>query len=134
MYRLEAVPSARILRMLPYLKRRNANGAHIYGRPTGESPYTLLDDADATILDQLTAEGFAPTALVETSPRNLRVWLRHGQPLPKELGTLAAQMLAQRCNTDRNAADWRRFERLPGFTNRKPRHRDTRPLSVRAAA
>jgi hypothetical protein len=37
MYRLEAVSQARILRMLPYLKYRNANGAHIYMRPTGES-------------------------------------------------------------------------------------------------
>ena len=37
MYRLEAVSQARILRMLPYLKYRNANGAHICIRPTGES-------------------------------------------------------------------------------------------------
>ena len=32
MYRLEAVSHARILRMLPYLKDRNANGADIYIR------------------------------------------------------------------------------------------------------
>ncbi len=44
MCRLEAMPAARSLRILPYLKYRNANGAHIYARPTGESPYTLLDD------------------------------------------------------------------------------------------
>lgn len=93
MYRLEAVPSARILRMLPYLKRRDANGAHIYGRPTGESPYTLLDDANPATLDRLTAEGFAPAAVVETSPGNFQAWLRHHEPLPKELGTLAAQCL-----------------------------------------
>ena len=29
MYRLEAVPAARLLRMLPYLKYRNVSGAHI---------------------------------------------------------------------------------------------------------
>lgn len=128
MYRLEAVPAARMLRMLPYLRRRNVNGAHIYGRPTGESPYTLLDDADASTLDRLTAEGFAPAAVSETSPGNFQAWLRHQQSLPKELGTLAAQLLAKRFGTDRNAADWRRFGRLPGFTNRKPQHRDTRGL------
>ena len=128
MYRLEAVPAARILRMLPYLRRRNAHGAHIYGRPTGESPYTLLDDAYAATLNRLTDEGFAPAAVVETSPGNFQAWLRHRQPFPKELGTLAAQMLAERFGTDRNAADWRRFGRLPGFTNRKPQHRDSHGL------
>ena len=126
MYRLEAVPAPRILRMLPYLERRNAHGAHIYGRPTGESPYTLLDDAGSTTLDRLIAESFSPAAVVETSPGNFQAWLRHRQPLPKEPGALAAQMLAERFGTDRNAADWRRFGRLPGFTNRKPQHRDTR--------
>ena len=44
MYRLEAVQACRLLRMLPYLKYRNANGAHIYMRPAGESAYTLLID------------------------------------------------------------------------------------------
>ena len=33
-------------------------------------------------------------------------------------------MLAERFGTDRNAADWRRFGRLPGFTNCKPQHRN----------
>lgn len=45
MYRLEALSVSRVLRMLPYMKHRNANGAHVFIRPTGESPYTL--DADA---------------------------------------------------------------------------------------
>ncbi|MGI4830360.1 MAG: RepB family DNA primase [Janthinobacterium lividum] len=122
MYRLEAVPHARILRMLPYLKYRNATGAHIYIRPTGESPYTLLDDLTATSLTRLTAEGYAPAAVVETSPGNFQGWLRHAQPLSKELGTLAAKVLAVQFGADTNAADWRRFGRAAGFTNRKPQH------------
>ena len=56
-YRLEAVPVSRIVRMIPFLKHRNANGAHIYGRPAGESQYTLLDDADSTVLIRLRVEG-----------------------------------------------------------------------------
>ena len=93
MYRLEAVPESRIPRMLPYLKYRNANGAHIYMRPTGESPYTLLDDLTAAALARLTAEGYAPAAVVESSPGSFQAWLRHPQPLRKELGTLPRKPL-----------------------------------------
>ena len=46
-------------------------------------------------------------AEVETSPGNFQAWLRHAQPLPKELGTLAAKTLAVRFGADTSAADWR---------------------------
>ncbi len=128
MYRVEAAPASRVLRMLPYLKHRNANGAHIYIRPTGESPYTLLDDLTAASLPRLTAEGYAPAAVVETSPGSFQAWLRHPQPLSKELGTLAAKTLAEQFGADGSAADWRRFGRAPGFTNRKPQHRNAQGL------
>ncbi len=128
MYRLEAVSQDRILRMLPFLKHRNANGAHIYMRPTGESPYTLLDDLSVPVLASLTDAGYGPAAVVETSPGNFQAWLRHGRPLAKELGTLAAKVLAVQFGADTNAADWRRFGRAPGFTNRKLRHRNSEGL------
>ncbi len=128
MYRLEAVSHARILRMLPYLKYRNVNGAHIYLRPTGESAYTLLDDLSPAILVRLAAEGYRPAAVVETSPGSFQAWLRHAQPLSKELGTLAAKTLAEQFGADLSAADWRRFGRAPGFTNRKPQHRSAEGL------
>lgn len=64
MYRLEAMQASRILRMLPYLKFRNANGAHIYTRPTGESAYTLLDDHDLATPNRLEAEGYGPAAVI----------------------------------------------------------------------
>jgi hypothetical protein len=128
MYRLEAVSASRVLRMLPYLKYRNANGAHIYIRPTGESCYTLLDDLTHSTLARLDAEGYAPAAVVETSPGSFQAWLRHAQPLSKELGTLAAKTLAAQFGADGSAADWRRFGRAPGFTNRKPQHRNPQGL------
>ena len=124
MHRLEAVQASRLPRLLPYLKYRNSNGAHIYIRPTGESAYTLLDDLNRTVLERLKAEGYAPAAVVETSPGSFQAWLRHEQPLSKELGTIAAKTLAEQFGADRSAADWRRFGRTPGFTNRKPQHRN----------
>ena len=128
MYRLEALSDARVLRMLPYFKYRNANGAHIYIRPTGESAYTLLDDLTPAILVRLAAEGYRPAAVVETSSGSFQAWLRHAQPLSKELGTLAAKTLAEQFGADPSAADWRRFGRAPGFTNRKPQHRSAQGL------
>jgi hypothetical protein len=42
---------------------------------------------------------------------------------PKLLGIFAAQSLAGRYDADSSAADWRRFGRLPGFTNCKPKYK-----------
>jgi hypothetical protein len=42
---------------------------------------------------------------------------------PKLIGSFAAQTLASRYDADPSAADWRRFGRLPGFTNCKPKYR-----------
>lgn len=123
MHRMESVAASSVMRMLPYLKHRNASGAHIYFRPTGESAYTLLDDLTADTLARLAVEGYSPAAIIETSPGSFQAWLRHAQSLSKELGTLAAKTLASQFGADASAADWRRFGRAPGFTNRKPQHR-----------
>ena len=120
---LDAIPACALLQRLPLLKFRNARGSHIYLRPSGEHRFTVLDDLDPTKLARLAAEGFAPCAVVETSPGNYQAWLKHVAVLPKLLGTLAAQTLAARFGADPSAADWRRFGRLPGFTNPKPKHR-----------
>ena len=121
--RMEALSASQCMNRLSYLKYRNANGAHIYFRPSGERSFIVLDDLDRAALRKLTAAGFGPCAVIETSPGNYQAWLRHTTILSKELGTLAAQTLARRYGADPGAADWRRFGRLPGFTNRKPQRR-----------
>ncbi len=68
--------------------------------------------------------GFAPAVVIETSPGNFQVWVKHPEQLSKELGTAAARKLAERFGGDLGAADWRHFGRLGGYTNRKERHRD----------
>ncbi len=92
-------------------------------RPSGEHRFTVLDDLDEASLARLSADGFDPCALDETSPGNFQAWLRHAIVFPKLLGTFAAQTLAARHGADPSAADWRRFGRLPGFTNCKPKYR-----------
>jgi hypothetical protein len=46
----------------------------------------------------------------------------------RPLSTFIAQTLAKRYSADPSAADWRRFGRLPGFTNCKPKYRKSNGL------
>ena len=112
-----------MLDRLPLIKYRNVRGCHIYIRPSGEHRFTVLDDLDEAALARLSEDGFDPCAVVETSAGNFQAWLKHSAVLPKLVGTFAAQTLASRYNADPSAADWRRFGRLPGFTNCKPKYR-----------
>jgi hypothetical protein len=120
---LERIAAAAVLERLSLLKYRNANGSHIYIRPSGEHRFTVLDDLNETTLARLVSDGFNPCAVVETSAGNFQAWLKHPAVLPKLIGTFAAQTLANRYDADPSAADWRRFGRLPGFTNCKPKYR-----------
>jgi hypothetical protein len=120
---LDTIPAASVLDRLSLLKYRNACGSRIYVRPSGEHRFTVLDDLDEASLDRLAADGFHPCAIVETSAGNFQAWLKHPAEFPKLIGTFVAQTLASRYDADPSAADWRRFGRLPGFTNCKPKYR-----------
>jgi RepB DNA-primase from phage plasmid len=120
---LDGIPAAAVLDRISLLKYRNAHGSHIYIRPSGEHRFTALDDLNETSLARLSADGFTPCAVVETSAGNFQAWLKHPRVFPKLLSTFAAQTLAARYDADPSAADWRRFGRLPGFTNSKPKYR-----------
>ncbi|ADW71381.1 RepB family DNA primase [Granulicella tundricola] len=120
---LDGITATNLIERLSLLKYRNARGSHIYIRPSGEHRYTALDDLSEVSLARLAADGFAPCAVVETSAGNFQVWLKHPAVFPKLLGTFAAQTLAARYDADPSAADWRRFGRLPGFTNCKPKYK-----------
>ena len=63
-------------------------------------------------------DGLPATTVLEKLPL-----LKHAAIFPKLLGTFAAQTLAARYGADPSAADCRRFGRLPGFTNCKPKYR-----------
>jgi hypothetical protein len=120
---LDAISAAAVLGRLALLRYRNAHGSHIYIRPSGEHHFTTLDDLNVTSIARLSADGFNPCAVVETSAGNFQAWLKHPAVFPKLLSTFAAQTLAARYDADPSAADWRRFGRLPGFTNCKPKYR-----------
>jgi hypothetical protein len=128
----EMLPRARdsdtLLRSIAWLRLENMRGRNIYIRPQGEHHLSLVDDLSKSAIDQMKAEGFQPAAIVETSPRNFQAWLNHGERLTSEVGTAVARALANRFEGDTNAADWRHFGRLAGFTNQKDKHRQPNGL------
>jgi hypothetical protein len=110
-------------RSVPWLKRMNARGNDIYVRPDGDHGLVLVDDLKADALERMQREGYAPAALLETSPGNFQAWVKLSEaPLSVAVRTRAAQGLAQHYGGDLNSADGKHFGRLAGFTNRKPQH------------
>ena len=69
---LDGIPGKIVIERLALLKYRNARGSHIYVRPSGEQRYTALDNRSETVLTKLTANGFTPCAVVETSAGNFQ--------------------------------------------------------------
>jgi hypothetical protein len=114
-----------LVRSIGWLRYENREGRNIYVRPKGEHNLSLVDDLRASSVAEMARSGFAPAAVIETSPGNFQAWLKHSEQLTKEMGTAAARALAEKFGGDRGAADWRHFGRLAGFTNRKDRYRDT---------
>jgi hypothetical protein len=113
-----------LVRSVPWLRHQNGDGRNIYIRPKGEHNLSLVDDLSRDAVIAMKQTGFAPAAVIETSPGNFQAWVKHPEPLGKELGTAAARKLAERFGGDSGAADWRHFGRLAGFTNRKQKYRD----------
>jgi hypothetical protein len=120
--------SETLLRSIAWLRLENMRGRNIYIRPQGEHHLSLVDDLSKSAIDRMKSEGFQPAAIVETSPQNFQAWINHGERLPKEVGTAVARALANRFEGDTNAADWRHFGRLAGFTNQKDKHRQPNGL------
>jgi len=120
---LSNLPAESVVSRLSLLKAHNARGAHIYIRPAGEHRFTVLDDLTADSVNRLAGDGLEPCAVVETSLGNFQAWLKHDDVYPAPLSTFIAQTLAKRYGADPSAADWRRFGRLSGFTNCKPKYR-----------
>ncbi len=120
--------SHQIMRSVPWLRHRNAQGCDIYLRPHGPFGTILLDDLVPNTIADLHDQGFPPATLIQTSPGNLQAWIRlidnvERKPLPTLLLTKAAQALARHFHADLAAADWRHYGRAVGFTNRKHIHR-----------
>jgi RepB DNA-primase from phage plasmid len=120
----ESLTAPQIRARFAWLSWENTRRAHIFVRPHGLSRLTLVDDLSSSALNAMKRAGFAPTLVVETSPRNFQAWLKHARVFSnRESSTVAARELAARFGGDQSSADWRHFGRLAGFINQKPNRR-----------
>lgn len=118
-----------ILAMLPRAAAANFRGGNVYMRlgPSsrdGHPGIVMLDDVDATAVEQLSRDGFEPCLVVQTSPGNYQVWVRLIAEGTVDYGILTqvVRHLARVYGGDERAVSPRQPGRLPGFTNRKPKH------------
>ncbi len=113
--------AAALLHALPWLRARNAGGWHVYCRPM-DARHVLVDDLDPDGLDAL-VRTHEPAAVVETSPHCFQAWITVSPAAPPiGLANAAARLLVRRYGGDAGAASAVQLGRLPGTTNRKPRH------------
>ncbi|WP_051243825.1 DNA-primase RepB domain-containing protein [Thalassobaculum salexigens] len=117
---LQTATPEEVHKRLAWLKRCNARGENIYVRPVHPHGFTLLDDIDRAAVADLQGRGVV--AVVETSPQNFQAWIRHSRHLEPKPSTRVAKLLAADFAADQGSADFLHFGRLPGFTNRKPKH------------
>lgn len=121
---------AGIMGMLGRAAAANARGGNVYVRlgPSARDKHpgiVLLDDLGLSAVEKLTQEGFEPLLVVETSPGNHQAWIRllRGGSVPYATMGSVARYLAREYGGDPKAISPRQPGRLPGFTNRKPKHR-----------
>lgn len=119
-----------IIAMLPRAAAANARGGNVYMRlgPSVKDSHpgiVMLDDLTDAAIRQLSRDGLEPCLVVETSPGNHQAWIRliAAGTVPYSAMGSVARHLARIYGGDERAVSPRQPGRLPGFTNRKPKHR-----------
>lgn len=120
---IRVMTSDSILKSLPYYKKMNVSGHHIFIRPQGSQGFIFFDDLNQAKVTEMTNDGIEPALLIESSPFNFHGWIKvSDSPIPTDVATACSKVIADKYNGDKDAAAWRQFGRLSGFTNQKPKY------------
>ncbi len=118
-----------ILSLIPRLAAQNVRGGNIFmrlgpGASKAHPGLVLLDDLSSDSVKRLSSAGFEPCLITETSPTNYQAWVRIiDGVIPYDTMRLVARHLAAEFDGDPRAVSPRQPGRVPGFTNRKLKHR-----------
>ncbi|MBU1819925.1 MAG: RepB family DNA primase [Bacteroidetes bacterium] len=114
------IEAAKLIHEISFYRAKNFEGYNVYFRPVGYQ-FILLDDLSRDTLPELAK--LKPCLLIETSPKNYQAWLRLKEiPQGREQALQTCKELAARLSADMGSAEPDHIGRLPGFTNRKPKH------------
>ena len=108
--------------LISFFKAENAKGYNIVGRAT-DFRYIFLDDLSKTVWDEMISDGFRPCVVVESSPGNYQAFLDAGSGTEEFVAKALARAISARYGADPGSADAHHLGRIPGFTNRKTKHR-----------
>jgi hypothetical protein len=115
-----------------YLKAMNAQGKHLFIRPTfeNEDRFMMHDDLDQKGLEKHHKQNgkWKPGRMVvESSPGNYQVWIKSDRPLSNN----EKKHWLDKMGSDPGASPKHRWGRCPGFRNRKEKYQTEKgyPLS-----
>lgn len=121
--KFDILTSDEILKRAKYLSYRNWQGFNIYCRPNS-TEYVLVDDLKREML-QLVSK-FKPCILMETSPDNFQAFFRlRFKPNGEEEAKVICGEFTRTFDGDTDADNPMQPGRLPGFTNRKDKYKNS---------
>lgn len=118
--------------LVPKLIAENARGGNVFVTPLDDAVHhALIDDLSADGLQELKRRGYAPAAVMESSPGNFQAVVKVPATLPKENVNEWFKALNKDIG-DPRITGLRHPMRLAGFQNRKDKHAEAdagrRPL------
>ena len=116
---------AEIAQRTPEMQRLQARGENLYYTPLSERKHhVLIDDLSREKLDRLTADGYRPAVVLESSPGNYQAIVTISKTA-SERDKDAANALSADLNKrygDPKLSGAIHPHRAPGYENRKPKH------------
>ena len=97
----------------------NRQGRNILIRPSFHPlpGIILVDGLSLDSIERMRADGYEPTATIETAPNRHQVWVRVGEQITKSRRDDIARYFAERYGGDVDAAGANTYGRLAGFTS-----------------
>ncbi len=115
-----------LIREMPEILKLQKRGENIYYTPLSEDKHhILIDDVSPEDVVRLQKDGYKPSAIIESSPRNFQCVLtipKFGGEFDRQIANQLAAMLNKEYG-DPKLSGAIHPHRAPGFANRKPKHR-----------
>ena len=115
-----------LLKSVGFLRRKNAEGYHIFFRPDAQH-FVFVDDVCSEDIQSMIDDGVRPALVYATSDDLHHAWVQlanRPDQVTEDDARQARIILADRYSGDKGATGKNQLGRLPGFRNVKPMHED----------
>lgn len=115
-----------LLKSVSFLRRKNAEGYHVYFRPEVQH-FVFVDDVCEEDIQLMMDDNVRPVLVYQTSEGLHHAWVQlanRSDQVTEDEARQARVILAERYSGDKNATGRNQPGRLPGFRNVKAMHED----------